>query len=106
MLTEEDIGKRVEELCVKHRFSRYRLAQLTGMTQTALGNIISGSSMPTIPTLEKICEAFGITLSQFFAEGDRPDLTRQQRELLDTWENLDRKEQELLTVMLDSIRKE
>lgn len=69
MRTEDYIPKRVKELCSKHKVSKYRLAQLTDMSQTALGNIIKKESIPTIPTLERICDAFGISLAQFFCRG-------------------------------------
>lgn len=48
MRTEDYIPKRVKELCSKHKVSKYRLAQLTDMSQTALGNIIKKESIPTI----------------------------------------------------------
>lgn len=83
----------------------YRLSQLTGMSQTALGNILAKSSMPTIPTLEKICDAFGISLAQFFTEDDsRPDLTDAQRELLDIWDGLGEKEKEILLAFVRSLK--
>lgn len=58
MRTEEYIPKRVKELCSKHKVSKYRLAQLTDMSQTALANIMNKKSIPTVPTLERICDAF------------------------------------------------
>ena len=60
------IADRLVDLCEKRGLTKYRLAQLTGMSQTAIGSIISKESIPTIPTLEKLCSAFGITLAQFF----------------------------------------
>ena len=79
MRTEDYIPKRVKELCSKHKVSKYRLAQLTDMSQTALANIMNKKSIPTVPTLERICDAFGISLAQFFAgDGMRPDLTDEQ----------------------------
>ena len=96
MRTEEYIPKRVKELCSKHKVSKYRLAQLTDMSQTALGNIIKKESIPTIPTLERICDAFGISLAQFFAgDGMRPDLTDEQEEILETWDNLNADERRI-----------
>ena len=84
MRTEEYIPKRVKELCSKHKVSKYRLAQLTDMSQTALANIMNKKSIPTVPTLERICDAFGISIAQFFAgDGMRPDLTDEQGELLE-----------------------
>ena len=83
MHIEEYIAARVKELCEKYHVSKYRLAQLTGMSQTAVGNIMKMESIPTIPTLEKICDAFGITLAQFFAgEGRRMNWEEMNEEFL------------------------
>ncbi|MEY8432917.1 hypothetical protein AALC75_20825 [Lachnospiraceae bacterium 48-42] len=39
--------------------------------------------LPSIPSLEKVCSAFGITLSEFFStEDDSFSLTARQKELL------------------------
>lgn len=105
MLAEEYISVRIKELCDKHSISRYRLAQLTGMTQSALANIFNATSIPTIPTLEKICDALGITLSQFFS-GDEahPYLTDAQNELLEIWEHLDKKERDILMTFIRSLK--
>lgn len=98
MLTEDYVALRIIELCEKHKISRYRLSQLTGMSQTALGKIVSKESIPTIPTIEKICDAFGITLAQFFTkDGIRPDLS--------AWEYLDDKEREILLTFVRSLQK-
>ena len=78
MRTEEYIPKRVKELCSKHKVSKYRLAQLTDMSQTALANIMNKKSIPTVPTLERICDAFGISIAQFFA-GDGMLITGTRR---------------------------
>ena len=104
--TEDYIPKRVKELCSKHKVSKYRLAQLTDMSQTALGNIIKKESIPTIPTLERICDAFGISLAQFFAgDGMRPDLTDEQEEILETWDNLNADERRILMNFVRSLKK-
>ena len=106
MLTEDYVALRIIELCEKHKISRYRLSQLTGMSQTALGKIVSKESIPTIPTIEKICDAFGITLAQFFAEdGGRLNLTEDQNEILEIWDNLESKEREILMTFIRSLKK-
>lgn len=105
MHIEEYIAARVKELCEKYHVSKYRLAQLTGMSQTAVGNIMKMESIPTIPTLEKICDAFGITLAQFFAgEGKRPDLSKEQREIIETWDELGREERRILLQFVRSLK--
>ena len=44
--------------------------------------------MPSIVTLEAICDGFGITLAQFFSEGDMVELTPELRELFSGWATL------------------
>ena len=63
LCVEEYIPLRIAELCRKRGYTKYRLAQLTGITQTALGNMLNQKSMPTMANLEKICDAFEITIA-------------------------------------------
>lgn len=103
---EEYIPLRIKELCEKRGYTKYRLAQITGMTQTALGNILNQSSLPTIVNLERICDAFGITLAQFFTDdGSKLNLTQDQQEILDIWDDLESKEREILIGFIRSLKK-
>mgnify|MGYP002415672668 CR=1 FL=1 len=87
---EEYIPLRIAELCRKRGYTKYRLAQLTGITQTALGNMLNQKSMPTMANLEKICDAFEITIAQFFSDDEsRLDLTKEQKEILELEEVMD-----------------
>ena len=103
---EEYIPLRIKELCKKRGYTKYRLAQITGMTQTALGNILNQKSLPTIVNLERICDAFGITLAQFFTDdGSKLNLTQDQQEILDIWDDLESKEREILIGFIRSLKK-
>ena len=58
--------------------------------------------VPTVPSLEKICQVFGITLAQLFAETGTPvALTESQEKLLDRWARLDEKQQAVIFQLLD-----
>ena len=106
MCVEEYIPLRIKELCKKRGYTKYRLAQITGMTQTALGNILNQKSLPTIVNLERICDAFGITLAQFFTDdGSKLNLTQDQQEILDIWDDLESKEIEILIGFIRSLKK-
>ena len=53
-------------------------------------------------TLEKICHAFDIILSQLFVEKESPvSLTKSQAGLLDRWARLDEKQQAVIFQLLD-----
>ena len=91
----DSIGPRIKELCDKQQITKYRLSQMTGVTQTVLSRIIKGQNTPTIQTLEKICAALNISLAQFFAKDENPpDLTVEQKEIIETWNGLNLEERE------------
>ena len=91
------IGPRIKELCDKQQITKYRLSQMTGVTQTVLSRIIKRENVPTIQTLEKICAALNISLAQFFAKDENPpDLTAEQKEIIETWNGLNPEERERL----------
>lgn len=91
------IGPRVKELCDKQQITKYRLSQMTGVTQTVLSRIIKRENVPTIQTLEKICAALNISLAQFFAKDENPpDLTAEQKEIIEMWNGLSPEERERL----------
>lgn len=82
--------QRIQELCKEQEVSIYKLAIRSKIPNTTLTNMISKNTMPTVPTIEKICDAFDITLSQFFSsESIFGLLSKEQAEILDMWTSLD-----------------
>ncbi|MBE7089114.1 MAG: helix-turn-helix transcriptional regulator [Clostridiales bacterium] len=63
-----DIIQKLNSLRLERNLSVYRLAELTGINQSTLANTFSRGTLPNIQNLEAMCEAMGLTLSQFFAE--------------------------------------
>ena len=67
-------------------WSEYELAERSGLPQSTISTWYRKNIIPTVPSLEKICAAFGITMSQLFAEDGNPVvLTDSQRQLLERW---------------------
>ena len=65
-------------------WTEYQLAERSGLPQSTISSWYKKGMTPSFSSLEKICEAFGLTLSQFFADAeDRLTLTPAQRALLD-----------------------
>lgn len=80
--------QRLRQLLDERGWTEYRLSKECGLSESTLANIFRRNTMPTISTLEAICKAFGITMSQFFAEGDMVEMTPQLKELFDIWVTL------------------
>ena len=72
---------------------------------STLAHIFRKDSEPTVSTLETICDALGITLSQFFAEGDFVSLTKEQRDLLDKWATLTTEQKKLVLDIIANINR-
>lgn len=102
---EKYVAENIISLCEKRDISKYRLSQLSGISQSSLSRIITQESLPSLVTLEKICTALGVTLSQFFQEESLPDLTESQTEILRIWNNLSKNEQETVLAMLRGLQK-
>lgn len=62
--------------------------------------------MPSITTLEAICNAFGITLSQFFAEdGSFVQLSPEQKEMFDNWLCLSESQKKIVAEIIEEFKK-
>ena len=86
-------------------WTEYQLAERSGLPQSTISSWYRKQMVPTLPSLEKICAAFGITLSQLFAEEGAPvELTEEQRRLLDRWSRLDREQQAAVLALIDQMR--
>ena len=80
-----DAQKRLQELLDSKGWTPYRLAKKCNLSESTLANIFRRNTMPSISTLEAICEGFGISLAQFFSENDMVELTPELKELFDGW---------------------
>ena len=68
METRAAVAERIKELCKENNMTMYRLCALSGVPHTTLISITNGSSKnPGINTIQKICRAFNISLSEFFS---------------------------------------
>lgn len=85
-------------------WTEYQLADHAGLPQSTISSWYRKKTVPTLPSLEKVCEAFDITLSQLFAEGHDPvALTDSQKKLLERWSRLDPEQQAVVFALIDKM---
>ena len=85
-------------------WSEYRLAKESKLSQSTISNIFRRNTLPSISTLEIICKAFGISLSQFFADNiDDSLLSEEQKELLQYWSKLSAKKRKAVLNLISEI---
>jgi transcriptional regulator with XRE-family HTH domain len=69
---EESLGGSLRALREQHRVSLRALAAETGFSPSFLSQIESGQCSPSISSMEKIANALGVTLGQFFRVAESP----------------------------------
>ena len=61
------VRERIAELCEEKHITINKLANISGITQSTLNNIMSGrNNSTTISTIQTICDGLEITVTDFF----------------------------------------
>ncbi len=101
-----DIIEKLEKLRLSKNMSVYRLAELSGINQSTLANTFSRRTVPSIKNLELMCDAMGITLSQFFLEDESYEiLTLKEKELIKNYRSIDKNIQQSIFTLISDIEK-
>ena len=98
-----DSHERLRQLLNERGWSEYKLAKRCGLSESTVANIFRRNTVPSIATLETICSGFGITMSQFFAEGDMVEITPELKELFENWVNLTPEQKKAANQMLKAM---
>lgn len=76
-----DVLKRITEMREARKWTEYQLAEKSGLTQSTISSWYRKGMLPTIPSLLKICNAFEISMSQFFIENNSQTISLDDRQL-------------------------
>lgn len=98
-----DTHERLRQLLNERGWSEYKLAKRCGLSESTVANIFRRNTVPSIATLETICSGFGITMSQFFAEGDMVEIAPELKELFENWVNLTPEQKKAANQMLKAM---
>ena len=100
-----DVNGRIRELLNERNWTEYKLAKESGLSQSTISNFFKRNTVPSISTLELICKGFGISLSQFFSEGNMVELSEEQMELFINWASLTAREKEIISDLVEALKK-
>ncbi|MGN0480835.1 MAG: helix-turn-helix domain-containing protein [Lachnospiraceae bacterium] len=110
--SENDILDKVRQLCNDKNWTMYRLAKESDIAYSNLNNMMNRNTQPSIPTLKKICNGLGLTLSEFFDDtkdistsGHRIELNAKETQIIEYYRNLSDNDKELLRTYLAGLCK-
>jgi len=97
-------NNRIRQLMDERGWTEYRLAKESNLSQSTIANLFKRNTVPGVTTLEAICDGLGITLAQFFSEGNIVELTDEQKELFDKWVILTREQKQLMFDLIKNLK--
>ena len=72
-----DVLEKINSLRKERNWTIYKLSEEAMVSQSTMSNMFTRKTMPSLYTLDRICDAFEITLSEFFDNGaDNVDETK------------------------------
>ena len=96
------INKKISQLCDERKWTLYTLSDKTDIPYSTLNSSINRDAPPKFDTLQRICEAFGISLAQFFMEDEQIEiLNKEEKELITLFRKLPEKKQQALISLID-----
>ena len=91
------IVDRIDSLRVEKSFSIYELAQRADLSENTLKKVYKKQGFPTVFTIYRLCQAFNITLSEFFMlDNNNRAFSKKELELLERFSKLSPKAQDAL----------
>ena len=96
-----DVIQKIEKLRTQRDWTIYKLSTESGVYQSTLATMYERNTPPKLDTLQCICEAFNLTLAQFFLEDEQIEvLSEQEKSLLESFRKLSPKKQKALIDLL------
>jgi len=100
-----DIFRKIDKLRIARGWSFYKLSQETGLAQQTFTQWMNGT-MPSIPALKCVCDAFEISLAEFFSDENTITSTPDTIELIEGYKLLTKSEkQSVLAIIKNYLNK-
>ncbi len=96
-----EIIEKIEKLRKERGWTVYKLSLESGVTQSTLATMYQRNTPPKIEILAQLCEAFSISLSQFFLEDEEMEvLAGNEKALLAAYRRLTKEKRKALLELI------
>ena len=108
MFTNDEIKTTLYMLLKDRGWSVNKVAHKYNLAQSTINSMLHGNKeyYPSIPTLHKICESFGITISEFLRmveNEDSPEPSPEEYRIIHAVQKLSREERKHLLDFLEAL---
>lgn len=99
-----DIIKRIDSLREERGWSEYKLREEAQLSSSTLQNMHKRGTLPSMTTLIAICDAFKLTLPQFFNENETTlILSSEETEIIRKYRLLSEKDKNIINVLINTL---
>lgn len=99
-----EITERIKQLRDERKWTNYRMCDEAGIPYVTITNMFSRGTQPTIATLTALCDAFGISLAQFFNyEDEQIFLSDEEKMLISDYRKLSKKDKSAVTTLIQNL---
>lgn len=99
-----NVLERIEQMRLSRNWTEYELSKRAELPQTTINTWYRKQQVPTLHSLEKLSEAFGVTLSELLADGNAPmAITETDQKYLQLFHCLRQDQQQALIKFLETL---
>lgn len=99
-----EINIRLERLLARKGWSKYDLAKRTGISTNSVYGWSNMGKIPSLSNIERICDAAGITVEQFFYDEGVDHISDDERKLLLDWMTLSLTEKQAIFSTIEAFK--
>ena len=96
-----DIVKKIDQIRQEKGWSVNKLASEAMLTQSTVCNMLNSGCEPKIATLKAICDAFGMTLSEFFYDNTNQTIDPHDLDMVNKYKKLSEREQSIVSELIE-----
>ena len=100
-----DIVKKIDKIRKEKGWTVNKLAYEAALTQSTVANMFSSGAEPKISTLKAICDAYNITLSEFFYENTATEINPKTLDMIFSFNKLSDEEQRTIYDLIKIMEK-
>ena len=94
----------IDEIRKSKGLSKKKMADLIGISRSTINNWYYADTTPALANIQNICEAFELTVEQFFGGIGNPEVENSEREFLGAWRMLTEQEKAVIASALQAFR--
>ena len=98
-----DVLGKISDYRKERGWTEYELARRSDLPQSTISSWCRKNMQPSISSLDKIAQAFGLTLSQMLSEDDNIVASEDEKALLHEWNRLEPEQKKHLLDFLRSL---